>query len=306
MPELHPDYRTNLGALPPFSFPGWSLRPVRLLSRTLKPPADRTGVDIIDTRTPSSLGHPVDVRIYLPAGTEGPLPVLVWFHGGGFMLGSHHDDGWGCHFARSAGIAVASSAYRLAPEHPFPAALEDAHTTARWAATGGYGHFSGQPVAVGGESAGGGLAATLAQRLHDEGVDVAAQLLVYPMVDDRTATRPDIGRNDHHVWSNGSNHLGWSSYLAGGPGADTVPQYAAAARREDLGGLPPTWIGVGTADLFVDEDLAYADRLRTAGVDVVTEVVEGAPHGFATLAPKAPGSVAFLESAGGFLTRHLG
>ncbi|MEX1280383.1 MAG: alpha/beta hydrolase fold domain-containing protein, partial [Acidimicrobiia bacterium] len=161
-------------------------------------------------------------------------------------------------------------------------------------------------VAVGGESAGGGLAAAVAQRLTDEGVDLAAQLLVYPMLDDRTAVRPDLGQNDHPVWTKGSNHTGWSSYLGKEPGAEMVPKYAVPARRTDLSGLPPAWIGVGTLDLFHDEDVGYAERLRSAGVDCELEVVEGAPHAFMTLAPDAATSKDVERSAMAFLAARLG
>jgi acetyl esterase/lipase len=273
--------------------------------RVLRPPVDTSGVDVIDTRTPSSLGEPVDVRVYVPAGAGGPLPVLVWIHGGGLVVGDHRD-GWGYRFARELGIAVASSSYRLAPEHPFPAALDDVTTTTRWALSGGYGRFDPEWVAIGGESAGGGLAAALAQRLTDEGVDVVAQLLVYPMLDDRTAVRSDLGQNDHPVWTKGSNHTGWSSYLGTEPGAETMPEYAVPGRRADLSGLPPAWIGVGTPDLFFDEDVDYAERLRAAGVECDLEVVEGAPHGFPTLAPDAEPSRAFVGSAMAFLADRLG
>jgi acetyl esterase/lipase len=305
VPDVHPDLRTGIAALPPLSVPGWGIRPFRAMMGLFKPRFDRSGVDVVDTRTPSSAGAPVDVRVHLPAGTDGPLPVLVWAHGGGLVVGDHRD-GWGYRFARDLGIAVASSSYRLAPEHPFPAALDDLTATTRWALDGGYGRFDGSRVAVGGESAGGGLAAALTQRLHDSGVDLAAQLLVAPMLDDRTAVRSDIGRNEHPVWTKGSNHTGWSAYLGVEPGGPVVPEHAVPARRRDLTGLAPAWIGVGTADLFLDECVAYAERLEAAGVDCALEVVDGAPHGFPTIAPDAEVSRAFVASAMGFLGERLG
>lgn len=304
MPDVHPDLAAA-GRLPPITFSRWTVRLLRPMVRLLRPPVDLTGVDIVDTETPSALGPPVEVRVYLPAGIEGPLPVLVWLHGGGYVVGDHRDDRWGALFARALGIAVASVSYRLAPEHPFPAALDDAARAMAWVRTGGYGRFDPDRVAVGGESAGGGLAAALVQRLHDEGMAVAAQWLVYPMLDDRTAARTDIGASDHLVWNNGSNRFGWSSYLGTEPGAPDVPDHAVPARRDDLSGLPPTWIVVGDIDLFHDEDVAYAERLREAGVDCHLEVVPGGPHGFAGLGMEVPIVSAALETGLAFLDERL-
>jgi acetyl esterase/lipase len=122
-------------------------------------------------------------------------------------------------------------------------------------------------IAVGGASAGGGLAAALAQLVHDEGsVELAFQLLVYPMLDDRTVSRTAPAPRDLRVWTPASNRFGWSSYLGTRPGGRQAPPYAVPARREDLGGLAPVWIGVGTEDLFYDEDSEYARRLTAAGV----------------------------------------
>jgi acetyl esterase/lipase len=123
--------------------------------------------------------------------------------------------------------------------------------------------------------------------LKDRGLPgPAAQVLVYPMLDDRTVLREVDGRH-HRLWDQASNRYGWTSYLANTPGAPEVPEHAAPARRVDLSGLPPTWIGVGTLDLFHDEDAAYAARLRAAGVDTTFEVVEGAFHGFDAVSPGA-------------------
>ena len=141
-----------------------------------------------------------------------------------------------------------------------------------------------QRIAVGGASAGGGIAAGLALLSHDRGVaPVAFQLLVYPMLDDRTVVRDDLDTRHVRVWTPGSNRYGWTSYLGRQPGSDGVSPYAAPARRVDLGGLPPAWVGVGSLDLFLDEDREYARRLRAAGVDCQLEVVDGAFHGFDAL-----------------------
>lgn len=147
-------------------------------------------------------------------------------------------------------------------------------------------------MAIGGASAGGGLAAGLAQRALDRGeVDLVAQLLVYPMIDDRTVLRTDLDHPRHRLWNQSSNALGWRCYLG-----DADPEVAVPARRQDLAGLPPAWIGVGALDLFHDEDLAYAERLRAAGVPCEVMVIEGAFHGFDGIAPRAGVSRAFFAS----------
>ncbi|HEU4363339.1 MAG TPA: alpha/beta hydrolase fold domain-containing protein, partial [Mycobacterium sp.] len=145
-------------------------------------------------------------------------------------------------------------------------------------------------VAIGGASAGGGLAAALALLARDRGeIAPALQLLVYPMLDDRSAALP--ANTGYRLWTPRSNRFGWAAYLGG---AD--PQLAVPARRDDLSGLAPAWIGVGTLDLFHDEDLAYADRLRQAGVPCRVEVVPGAFHGFDMWTPRAQVSQAFFAA----------
>ena len=196
---------------------------------------------------------------------------------------------------RELGIPVIAARYRLAPEHPAPAAVHDAYSALAWlAAEAGSLGVDPRRIAIGGASAGGGLAAALALYAHDLGeVRPAFQLLVYPMLDDRTVTRAD-----HHVpgvraWTPKSNRFGWSSYLGTEPGSPGVSAYAAPARRDDLTGLPPAWIGVGSNDLFHDEDLAYARRLRDAGVPCELLVVDGAFHGFDAIFAKAQVSRSF-------------
>jgi acetyl esterase/lipase len=227
------------------------------------------------------------VRVYRPSVIWSPA-ALMWIHGGGFVIGrAVQNDRFCGATARELGMVVVSVEYRKAPKHPFPAALDDC--AAGWAWMQGEAAALGidaARVALGGESAGGGLAASLAQRLHDEaGTRPAAQWLFCPMLDDRTAARQELDTVDHFVWNNRLNRFGWRSYLRGEPGAASLPAYAAAARRADLAGLPPAWIGVGDIDLFCEEDLAYAERLRSAGVEAALDVVPGAPHGFEVWAP---------------------
>ncbi|WP_197971724.1 alpha/beta hydrolase [Tessaracoccus lapidicaptus] len=192
------------------------------------------------------------------------------------------------------GLVVATVDYRLAPEHPFPAALDDCMTALRWLHDNAA-RFGVDParIAVGGESAGGGLAAMVAQRAHDEGLPVASQVLVYPMLDDRTALR-DPGHRGEFVWTPSYNRQAWEWFLGHPVRQEESRPYAAAARRGDLTGLPPAWIGVGELDLFHDEDVDYARRLEEAGVQVEPVVVPGMAHVMDML--PAPSMRAFRDS----------
>jgi acetyl esterase/lipase len=185
---------------------------------------------------------------------------------------------------------VVAVAYRLAPEHPFPAALDDCYAALHWLndQADGLAVDRGR-VAVGGSSAGGGLAACLAQLAHDlGGPAVCFQLLQYPMLDDRTTLRTGL---DAPVWSPRSNRYGWSAYLGHRVTEPEERPYAAAARRPDLTGLPPAWIGVGELDLFHDEDVAYAARLERAGVACQLHRVPGMYHGADYLVGDAPSMI---------------
>jgi acetyl esterase/lipase len=184
------------------------------------------------------------------------------------------------------GAVVAAVEYRRAPEHPFPSALHDCHDALVWLAT--LRDVDSSRIVIGGASAGGGLAAALALLARDRGdVQPVFQLLSYPMLDDRTVERTDIDERNFRLWNNRSNRYGWECYLGSPPGAGDVSWLAAPARHGDLRGLPPAWIGVGTLDLFHDEDVKYAQRLRAAGSPCELHIVEGAFHGFDSVRPRA-------------------
>ncbi|WP_253869874.1 alpha/beta hydrolase [Mycobacterium sp. 1164966.3] len=249
-----------------------------------------------------SLGPGVGVRVHRPPGLTGPAPGLLWIHGGVYVIGCAAQDDRLCRrFASALGAVVASVEYRVAPEHSYPAALDDCEAALKW--------LLAQPdvdpsrIAIGGGSAGGGLAAALALRLRDQGsaAQPVIQLLTYPMLDDRPAFRPDPEPERRRMMDQGMNRFGWESYLRG---AD--PNRAVPARATDLTGLPPAWIGVGTHDLLFAESLEYADRLKQSGVPCALEVVQGAFHGFDLLAPKKGVSRQFFESQCAALTAALG
>lgn len=236
------------------------------------------GVTVTEHRIPGG----DRVFVYDPVGRRAPSGALLWIHGGGTIMGIPEGSHARCSaLARDLGIVVVSVGYRLAPEHAFPAALDDLNAALRWLHRGA--HALGvdrDRVAIGGASAGGGLAAALAQRAHDEGGSpVCFQLLLYPMLDDRTVLRRDLDGRGRISWTPRSNAFAWRSYLGHRVGDREPPPYAAPARRSDLTGLPPAWIGVGDLDLFHDEDVDYAQRLRAAGVEVELRVAAGMYHG---------------------------
>ena len=143
----------------------------------------------------------------------------------------------------------------------------------------------------------GGLAAQVALHARDQGeVRLAGQALVYPMIDDRTAVRTDLDESGFRLWDNKSNQIGWSSYLGHDAGAAEASPIAVPSRNENLAGLPPTWIGVGSLDLFHDEDVAYGERLRAAGIPCETLVIDGVFHGFDGIVQDSAATKRFRES----------
>lgn len=258
--------------------------------------------------TGGAAGHPVKVWVYKPRDLTAPAPALLWMHGGGVVIGSARmNDLQLTKLVQALGIVVVAVDYRLAPTHPYPAAIDDCYTALKWlhdrAAVLG---VDPARVAVGGASAGGGLAAALAQMAHDRGeVGIVFQLLAYPMLDDRSALRDDVAHADTLTWTPRQNRFGWESYLRQPAGQAETPPYAVPGRREDLTGLPPAWIGVGSLDLFYEENVAYADRLRRCGVDCDLVVVDGAFHGFDAFMDDVPACRDFLQGQMEGLGRYL-
>lgn len=231
----------------------------------------------------------VTVRLHRPAALPESAPALLWIHGGGTVMGTAAQDDRYCRkLAHLSGVAVAAVEHRLAPEHPYPAPVNDCHTAFQWLAEQPWADSS--RLAVGGASAGGHFAAAVAQIAYDRGpAQPIYQLLVYPMLDDRTGRSGDGRRRI--MWSESDNQRAWDWYLNGADPIGAVP-----ARRADLSGLPAAWIGVGTLDLFYEECREYAARLRAAGIKVHEEIAEGAFHAFDQFAPNAPVSAAFFAS----------
>jgi acetyl esterase/lipase len=256
----------------------------------------------------SSGDHPVRVRVYRANDQQNKLPALFWIHGGGYVMGDiDQDDRLMKQLVRRIGCVAVSVDYRLAPECPFPTPVEDCYAGLKWL----FAHadeLDVEPsrIAIGGPSGGGGLTAGLGLMTRDrKEVQVAFQLLIYPMIDDRNTTPASHAITDPRVWNRESNRLGWKAYLGrDGGGADVSP-YAAASRATDLTKLPPTYISVGTLDLFVDENIEYAQRLIQAGVPTELHVYPGAFHGFDLFAPSAKVSKQFKADRDNALRRAL-
>jgi acetyl esterase/lipase len=237
------------------------------------------------------VGDPaVRVLVTTPVERDAAAPALLWIHGGGMIVGTPQFEAMGSgRAARELGAVVVSPDYRLAPEHRFPAGLDDCMVTLRWMRS----HaeelgIDPDRIAVVGASAGGGLCAAVAQRSYDERIPLRAQGLVYPMLDDRTVLLEDNAGRGRFGWTPASNRFGWTAYLGREPRMSDAPEYAAPARRTDLTGLPPAWVGVGELDLFYDENVDYAEKLKACGVPCELVTVPGMYHGADGVTPKAP------------------
>lgn len=262
-----------------------------------------------EARAPGRDGAPaVPLIVYRPAGRAGEaLPCIYHIHGGGYVMGTAASmepvhramvDALGC--------VLVTVDYRLAPETPFPGPLEDCYAGLAWVfANAAELGVDTKRIGLRGESAGGGLAAGLALLARDRGeYRIAFQQLIYPMIDDRTCVCDPNPVTGEFIWNAGSNRFGWTSYLGAEPGGEGVSPYAAAARAEDLAGLPPAFLSTGSLDLFLDEDVAYATRLIRAGVATELHVYPGGFHGF-NIHPTAAVSLQSIRDANEWLARRL-
>lgn len=301
--QVTPELRGRLRFVPNLVAGPWVIRVMRAAFRAL--PGARLPAGMRREVYPFASGG--GVRVFTPA-SGGNGGALLFIHGGGMVTGTAtQEDSRLITAATELDIVTISVEYRLAPEHPFPAALDDCLEAWEWLQdTAAQRGIDPSRVAVGGQSAGGGLAASLAQRIRDElTIQPAAQLLFCPMLDDRTAANTDLDKVNHLLWNNRSNRFGWTAYLGGPPGAAHVPTYAVPSRHAFVAGLPPAWIGTGDIELFFEEDRAYADALTAAGVDTTLVVVPGAPHGFESIAPRSSIALTYSSNALEWLRERL-
>jgi len=284
-PDLvDPELRPLLDMWPTLTLDSAMLAEIRTGGRPLAtPPVVANRVVKTEHRVPGPAGAPkVALTVYTPPGS-GPFPCIYHIHGGGYVMGAaaplefRHRP-----LAEELGAVIVSVDYRLAPETAHPGPVEDCYAGLDWViANAATLDIDVARLGVTGESAGGGLAAALALLVRDRGdLVLTFQLLVYPMIDDRTVDaepHPHVGQ---YIWTPASNHFGWSALLGHEPGIEGVSPYAAAARADNLANLPPTFIMTGALDLFLEEDIDYARRLTRAGVPTELHVYPGAFHGF--------------------------
>lgn len=259
---------------------------------------------------PGPAGAPdITLTIYRPRAAQQKLPCIYHIHGGGYVGGAASQlEQLHRPAAHDLNCIIVSVDYRLAPENPFPAGIEDCYAGLAWTfANADALGIDRNRIGVMGESAGGGLAAALTLLARDRGAyKLAFQHLIYPMLDDRTCVtaepNPVAGE---FIWTPHNNTFGWASLLGHEPGRDGVSPYAAAARATDLRGLPPAFIACPTLDLFIDEDIAYAARLARAGVAVQLIVYPGGFHGFDIFGAEAPISIRARRDSREALKRAL-
>ncbi|RDH75136.1 alpha/beta hydrolase [Mycolicibacterium moriokaense] len=301
--DVAPDLRSPVLPLTARTLSARSLWMGRLgMSRATSP-----GPGVIMTECRVDAEPPVRVLVTTPSGTGSRRPAVLHLHGGGMVVGSPQFEAVESgRLARELDAVVVSPDYRLAPEHPFPAALDDCMAVLRWMRDNAdeLGIDPGR-IAVAGSSAGGGLSAAVAQRSTDEGIELRAQVLVYPMMDDRTALRDDHGGRGRFMWTPASSRWAWSAYLGRAPQESGAPQYAAPARRADLSGLPPAWVGVGDLDILYDEGVTYAERLTAHGVPCELVAVPGMYHGADGIKPKVPAMRSFRRGMSDHLRTYL-
>jgi len=304
-----------LDAFPTFALTDELLGPMREAERFAQLPIEVSpAVNDAVSQTVRGVAGPagapdITLTIYTPRYANGPRPCIYHIHGGGYV-GSSAAQLEPLHrpAAFDLNCVIISVDYRLAPENPFPASIEDCYAGLAWT----FAHASElsvdrNRVGVMGESAGGGLAAALALLVRDRGeYRLAFQHLIYPMLDDRTCVvaepNPVAGE---FIWTAHNNRFGWTSLLGHQPGGPNVSPYAAAARATDLSGLPPAFIACPTLDLFIEEDVAYATRLARAGVPVELHVYPGGFHGFDIFGGDAPISVRARRDSRDALRRAL-
>jgi acetyl esterase/lipase len=269
---------------------------------------DEPSVTVEEHLASRSGGPDVAIRLLRPTTAAGPLPVMLWFHGGGQVLGfAAQDDPWLKQLCSELGCAVASVDYRLAPETPAPGAAEDGFAAYRWIGQEADGlGLDGARIGIAGQSGGGGVAAATALLIRDRGGSTPLfQSLAYPMLDDRNETASSREITGIGVWDRATNILAWRAVLGDLAGADDVSPYAAPARAHDLGGLPPTFVAVGELDVFRDESLDYATRLRAEGVPVELHLYAGAFHAFDVFAPQSSFAATFRQTWHSFLARRF-
>lgn len=271
------------------------------------PPAP--GITVEEHRLPRPDGSALRVLVYLP--TVSPTGGLLFFHGGGMVRGTADQySAQSRYFAHRLGCVVVVVDYRLAPEDPYPAGLDDGYLALQWLhEKADEWQLPRARIAVAGESGGGCIAAALALYARDHnGPAISAQFLQNPMLDDRTGTPaepnplPNVGE---FLWTAANNRFAWGAVLGREPGGPDTPGYAAPGRVENLADMPPGYLFVGELDLFLDENLRFAQNLLRHGVSTELHLYAGAYHGFMSFAPDANLTQRAQEDFRGAMERHF-
>ncbi|WP_261384339.1 alpha/beta hydrolase [Planococcus sp. CPCC 101016] len=269
---------------------------------------DVEGLDCSEEWISRGDGSSIRVRIYKALGPVSAVPGVLWIHGGGYAQGVPEMSGdMYKRLIDTSECVIVAPDYRLSIDSPYPAALDDCYKVLLWIKNQAKElGIRDDQLMVGGESAGGGLTVALALLARDKGeVNLAFQLPLYPMLDDRMLSE-SARDNNAYVWNSDTNRWGWKLYLGKLFGRN-VPIYAAAGRAADYSGLPPAITFVGDIEPFRDETIRYVERLRAAGIPVDFKIFKGAYHGFDIINPKADISKAarnFLMDSFKYATRH--
>lgn len=290
--EIHPELRT-VGNIIRTVMPNFTVGFFRFANFFLDNiglPDLTNGINYEEKYITREDGSELRICVYSPEETKENVPGLLWIHGGGYGLGTPEQDfAFIQSFVDAAGCVVVAPDYTNSTSAPYPAALNDCYAALLWLKENGkdYGMRDDQ-IFVGGNSAGGGLCAAVSLKARDEGdVNIAFQMPLYPMIDDRMITESSQN-NDAPVWNTKSNEVAWELYLGEDYGTDNVSKYAAPARETDYTNLPPTLTYVGTVDPFFDETTQYVENLKAAGIEVQFTTFEGCFHGFDLLSYSTP------------------
>lgn len=304
--DIHPDFQSIKART--LSLKRWALALMRNLLAAVNALHRRKYKAIVSReRIDGPGGHRIPVQIIRPENPSVPCPALIYFHGGAFVMKhapQHLENA--VRYARESGCCVIFVEYRLAPVNPFPAGFEDCHAALRWAlANAETLGIDARRVAVGGDSAGGALAATVAQRArHEDGIELCGQMLIYPVADVACARPSTSAFVDVPPFKAASLASLWDVYFKD-PLAAGVPRYASPIHGE-LSGLAPAYVETAEFDMLHDQGHAYAQALIASGVEVEQNDIKGAVHGFDLLAADSEVSKAAMQSRIGFLRRIFG
>lgn len=290
--DIHPEIRT-VGNIIRIIMPNFTVgffKVANLFLDNIGLPNLTRGINYEEKYITRDDGSELRLCVYSPKEVKENVPGLLWIHGGGYGLGCPEQDfSFIQSFVDASGCVVVAPDYTNSPTAPYPAAFNDCYSALLWLKENGkdYGMNDSQ-IFVGGNSAGGGLCAAVTLKARDTGdVNIAFQMPLYPMLDDRMITESSQN-NDAPIWNTKSNEIAWKLYLGDAYGTDKVSKYAVPARETDYTRLPPTLTYVGTIEPFTDETIIYVENLKAAGVEVHFKTFEGCFHGFDLLSYSTP------------------